>query len=83
MAEQGRGIDEGQLFEDLCELTRDAQARALVVSGHLPQVDPLSPRHPGRVATLAKPLTTGTLSAALSALTRKDDDDTRSHRLQP
>ncbi|MFD0724426.1 serine/threonine-protein kinase [Lysobacter brunescens] len=29
MAEQGRGIDEGQLFEDLCELTRDAQARAL------------------------------------------------------
>ena len=64
-------------------LARWPKARALVVSGHLPQVDPLSPRHPGRVATLAKPLTTGTLSAALSALTRKDDDDTRSHRLQP
>ncbi len=29
MAEQGRCIDEGQLFEDLCELTPDAQARAL------------------------------------------------------
>ena len=64
-------------------LIRWPQARALVVSGHLPQLDPLSARHPGRIATLAKPMTAGALSAALATLRCKDDDDTRPRRLQP
>lgn len=55
-------------------LTRWPDARAIVVSGRLPQVDPLSPRFPGRIATLPKPLTADALSLALSTLLRKPDD---------
>jgi len=55
-------------------LTRWPDARAIVVSGHLPQVDPLSSRFPGRIATLPKPLTSGALSLALSTLLRKPHD---------
>ncbi|MCU0909949.1 MAG: ATP-binding protein [Rhodobacteraceae bacterium] len=49
-------------------LTRWPQARALIVSGHLPETDPLSSRFPGRTATLAKPLTADALAAALSRM---------------
>lgn len=49
-------------------LDRWPDTRALVVSGHLPDIDPLSLRFPGRVATLAKPLTEDRLSEALSRL---------------
>jgi signal transduction histidine kinase/HAMP domain-containing protein len=55
-------------------LTRWPEARAIVVSGHLPQVDPLSPRFPGRIVTLPKPLTAGVLSLELSTLFRKPED---------
>jgi signal transduction histidine kinase/HAMP domain-containing protein len=55
-------------------LTRWPDARAIVVSGHLPQVDPLSPRFPGRIVTLPKPLTAGVLSLGLSTLFRKPED---------
>ncbi|WP_103333665.1 ATP-binding protein [Pseudotabrizicola formosa] len=55
-------------------LTRWPEARAIVVSGHLPQVDPLSPRFPGRIATVPKPLTADALSSALSTLFRKSED---------
>lgn len=55
-------------------LTRWPEARAIVVSGHLPEVDPLSSRFAGRIATLPKPLTAEALSAALFPLFRKPDD---------
>jgi signal transduction histidine kinase/ActR/RegA family two-component response regulator len=61
-------------------LTRWPESRALVVSGHLPQIDPLSARFPGRIATLAKPMTAQTLAAALSALNQKDPLDAHSPR---
>jgi signal transduction histidine kinase/HAMP domain-containing protein len=62
-------------------LTHWPQARAVIVSGHLPEVDPLSPRFPGRVATITKPLTAETLTAALATLHLKDTDDARPPRL--
>lgn len=49
-------------------LTRWPDARAIVVSGHLPEVQPLSARFPGRIAMLAKPLTQDLLSSALVEL---------------
>jgi signal transduction histidine kinase/HAMP domain-containing protein len=49
-------------------LNRWPQARAIVVSGHLPEVDPLSSRFPGRSTTARKPLTTTSLSNALSKI---------------
>lgn len=55
-------------------------ARAIVVSGRLPDVDPLSPRFPGRIATLAKPLTTGSLSDAIVSLFRMSETDARTTR---
>ncbi|MDG1281199.1 MAG: ATP-binding protein [Pseudorhodobacter sp.] len=61
-------------------LTRWPESRALVVSGHLPQIDPLSARFPGRIATLAKPMTAQTLAAALSALNQKAPPDAHSPR---
>ena len=64
-------IEGWQLVETA--LTRWPEAKALVVSGHLPQVNPLLPRHAGRVATLAKPLTAETLAAALATLGAGDD----------
>ena len=49
-------------------LTRWPEARAIVVSGHLPAVDPLSARFGGRLTTLAKPLTEARLAQALALL---------------
>ncbi|WP_205518844.1 ATP-binding protein [Pseudotabrizicola algicola] len=49
-------------------LTRWPDARAIVVSGHLPNVQPLSARFPGRIATLAKPLTQDLLSRTMVEL---------------
>lgn len=49
-------------------LSRWASARALVISGRLPEADPLAARFPGRTATLAKPLTGDRLATALAAL---------------
>ncbi len=56
-------------------LDRWPDSRAIVVSGHLPEADPLSGRFPGRIATLAKPLSAGSLSEVLSSLFRKPDID--------
>jgi CheY-like chemotaxis protein len=55
-------------------LSRWPGCRAIVVSGHLPQIDPLSARFPGRVASLSKPLTADALTEVLSILFRKTDD---------
>lgn len=56
-------------------LTRWPEARAIVVSGHLPQIDPLSPRFPGRVLAMAKPLTGAALSEAMSRLFQPGEED--------
>lgn len=56
-------------------LARWPQSRALVVSGHLPDVDPVSPRFPGRIATLAKPLTAAGLAATLHPLIQDPTED--------
>lgn len=58
-------------------LTRWPEARAIVVSGHLPQVDPLSPRFPGRVLAMAKPLTGAALSEAMARLIQPGEEDAR------
>lgn len=55
-------------------LIRWPAASAIVVSGHLPEVNPLSLRFPGRLATLAKPLTAEAMTAALSGLNQKDEN---------
>jgi signal transduction histidine kinase len=62
-------------------VTRWPAARALVVSGHLPDVDPVSHRFPGQIATLAKPLTAAALAATLSLLLQDQTDDARHPRL--
>lgn len=49
-------------------LTNWPGAMAIVVSGHLPEVQPLSARFPGRIATLAKPLTQDFLSSTIIEL---------------
>lgn len=64
-------------------LARWPECRAIVVSGHLPEVDPLSSRFPGRIATLAKPLTAEALIAALSSPRQKDQIDARFLRPHP
>jgi signal transduction histidine kinase len=51
-------------------LARWPDARAIIVSGRLPDIDPLSQRFAGRTATLAKPLTAEALSSALRGLFR-------------
>jgi signal transduction histidine kinase/HAMP domain-containing protein len=63
----------------LAEATLDRwpDARAIVVSGNLPEGDPLSARFPGRIATLTKPLSAGPLSDVLSSLFRKPETDAR------
>jgi len=58
MAEQGRGIDEGRLFESLCELAPDAQARALAE---------LAAREPGMAARLRRLLAIDDAYAAHTA----------------
>ncbi|RGP37112.1 ATP-binding protein [Pseudotabrizicola alkalilacus] len=67
----GGQIDGWRLAE--AALARWPEARAIVVSGHLPEADPLSSRFPGRISTLAKPLTAESLSAAFSALFTQPD----------
>lgn len=57
-------------------LTRWPHLRVVVVSGHLPHVDPLSSRFPGRVALLEKPVDPNAIASAVSqmpALFRQDD----------
>jgi signal transduction histidine kinase/HAMP domain-containing protein len=49
-------------------LARWPESRAIIVSGHLPEVQPLSARFPGRIVTLAKPLTQDLLSKAVVEL---------------
>ena len=71
-------IDGWRLAE--AALDRWPEARAIVVSGHLPAVDPLSARFPGRFATLAKPLSAGSLSFVLSNLFGKPQSDARPTR---
>lgn len=68
-------IDGWRLAE--AALDRWPDARAIVVSGNLPEGDPLSARYPGRIATLAKPLSAGPLSDVLSSLFRKPEPDAR------
>jgi len=43
-------------------------SRAIVTSGNLPTINPLSSRFPGRIVTVAKPLTEAALAKALAAL---------------
>ncbi|MDO8884743.1 MAG: ATP-binding protein [Pseudotabrizicola sp.] len=74
----GGRVDGWRLAETA--LTRWPEARAIVVSGHLPQVDPLSPHFPGRIATLHKPLTADALSGVLFTLFRKPDDANAAQR---
>lgn len=59
-------------------LTRWPELRAVIVSGHLPHIDPLSARFPGRVAVLEKPMTQNTLTAALDRLANTPEQDNRS-----
>jgi signal transduction histidine kinase/HAMP domain-containing protein len=61
-------------------LGRWPDLRALVVSGHLPHIDPLSSRFPGRVAVLEKPITADALTAAVGRLTTRTEQDNRSAR---
>lgn len=62
-------------------LSADPRARAIVVSGHLPDVDPLSHRFKGRIATLAKPLSAEAVARAVAILTNdKGATDGRSTR---
>ena len=69
---QGR-VDGWRLAEGA--LARWPDARAIIVSGHLPEVDPLSFRFPDRVVALAKPLTAEVLARAMAALFPAADDD--------
>jgi signal transduction histidine kinase/HAMP domain-containing protein len=66
-------IDGWHLAETALE--RWPQARAIVVSGRLPDIDPVSSRFTKRIRTLAKPLTPSSLSAALFDLFRKSEID--------
>lgn len=56
-------------------LTRWPELQAVVVSGRLPHLDPLSHRFPGRVELLEKPMTANALTAALGRLTARQDQD--------
>lgn len=51
----------------LCEmgLSRWPDLRTLVISGHVPHIDPLSPRFPGRVVVAEKPITVDAVTSAL------------------
>ncbi|MDR7123211.1 ATP-binding protein [Pseudotabrizicola sp. 4114] len=74
----GGHVDGWRLAE--AALARWPEARGIVVSGHLPVVDPLSSRFPGRILTLPKPLTADALSGVLAILFRKPDDVKAAHR---
>jgi signal transduction histidine kinase len=58
-------------------------ARAIVVSGRLPDVDPLSGRFADRVTTLSKPLTAKALSNALWHLFRTSEANASTAYQQP
>jgi CheY-like chemotaxis protein len=58
-------------------LARHEKALAIVVSGRLPDVNPLAASYPHRVATLAKPLTAAALAEAVATLRSNDRDDGR------
>ena len=64
-------------------LSRDPGTVAIVVSGRLPEVNPLAARYPGRIATLAKPLSAGALAGVLATMIRTTDDDGHRSGLQP
>ncbi len=53
------------------------ETSAIVVSGHLPAIDPLSSRFAGRVATLPKPITLQSLSDALLKSGKNQETDVR------
>lgn len=62
-------------------LVRWPDLRVVVVSGHLPHIDPLSSRFPGRAQVLQKPMTAQALAVALgrwAANPRQDDKSARS-----
>ncbi|MCU0829062.1 MAG: ATP-binding protein [Tabrizicola sp.] len=59
-------IEGWQLAE--AALTHQRDLRVVVVSGHLPHIDPLSSRFPGRIAILEKPLTADALVKAFGRL---------------
>lgn len=61
-------------------LARWPDLRAVVVSGHLPHIDPLSARFPGRVVVLEKPMTATKLATALARLAAHSRQDERSAR---
>lgn len=64
-------------------LSRWPNALAIVVSGRLPEVNPLANRFPLRIATLAKPLTEASLAGALATLSVKDRNDEERSGLHP
>jgi CheY-like chemotaxis protein len=49
--------------------------RAVVVSGHLPHIDPLSPRFPGRVVVMEKPMTASAVAMAIGRFSAIQDQD--------
>jgi CheY-like chemotaxis protein len=61
-------------------LTRWRDLRVVIVSGHLPHVNPLSSRFPGRVALLEKPMSAKTLATALGLLAANPELDDKSAR---
>ncbi|MFT7391594.1 MAG: nitrogen-specific signal transduction histidine kinase/HAMP domain-containing protein [Paracoccaceae bacterium] len=77
-----RGAVEGWRLAEAA-LTLWPECRAIVVSGRLPEVDPLSTRFPGRISILAKPLTPETLNMATSGRIWKDHSDADHLRLRP
>jgi signal transduction histidine kinase/HAMP domain-containing protein len=56
-------------------LTQWPKLQAVVISGHLPHIDPLSHRFPGRVELLEKPMTASALAAALGRLAACQEQD--------
>ena len=53
-------------------LSRWPDMQAIVVSGHLPRANPLGARFPGRIVTLAKPLSPGAVDHAMTLLSTAD-----------
>ena len=56
-------------------LTQWPKLHAVVISGHLPHIDPVSHRFPGRVALLEKPMTANALTEALGRLAACQEQD--------
>lgn len=61
-------------------LTRWPDCRAIVISGHLPQINPLQASFAGRVVTMTKPLTAERLWDALAHMTTKENCDDHARR---